>query len=142
MFREEENTLGEYIRVDYSSVHGKGLFAIKNITEGTLICYIEGEVIDEDECVRRENDENNEYIFWQDDERYIDVSKNKLRYLNHDCTPNCFVEETDDDRLYLVTEKYINAGEEITIDYDHEDVLEYCTCEKCEAKRKELKRSA
>ena len=54
----------ENIIVKDSPVHGKGIFAKKDIPEEEVIIPIEGEVIDGNECERREEEENNVYIFW------------------------------------------------------------------------------
>ena len=126
--------LNEYIEVKESPVHGKGLFARKDIPGDTLISVIQGEFIDEDECVRREDNENNNYIFWHSDTNYVDVSNNLLRYLNHDCNPKCYVEELNETCLCLMTESDISSGEEITIDYDYEEIYDYCNCSKCQPK--------
>jgi uncharacterized protein len=130
-----ENCSNDFIEIKQSPVHGKGLFAKINIPEGTEICVIQGEFIDEAECVRREDDENNNYIFWHSDENYIDVDKNFLRFLNHDCDPKCYVEENDDTTLLLIAEKDICAGEEITIDYEYDEIYDYCNCPQCREKR-------
>jgi SET domain-containing protein len=126
--------LNEYIEVKESSVHGKGLFARKDIPVDTFICIIQGEFINEVECIRREEDENNNYIFWHSENNYIDVSKNLLRYLNHDCSPKCYVDERDETSLCLITESHIFTGEEITIDYEYDEIYDNCNCDNCQSK--------
>ena len=130
----------EFVVVKESSLHGKGIFADKLIPKGSLVMVIKGEAISEDECVRRENEEDNVYIFWNGD-NYIDTAMtNKIKYINHDCTPNCEVEDRDEESLNLVAAKDIQPGEEITIDYDYEEIFEICQCEKCIAKRQKKKK--
>ncbi len=126
----------EFIEIKESLVHGKGLFAKKDIPEDTYICKIEGEFIDEDECVRREEDESNNYIFWHSDTNYIDVSKNFLRFINHDCNPKCYIDDGDDTTLSLIASVDILAGEELTIDYEYDEIYEYCNCSQCSEKKK------
>lgn len=130
-----KNTSNKFIEVKESDVHGHGLFAIRDIPAETVICKIEGDFIDENECVRREEEENNNYIFWHSDSNYIDVSKNMLRYLNHDCDPKCYVDDGDDTSLTLISAVDIKAGEEITIDYEYDEIYEYCNCPLCRSKR-------
>jgi SET domain-containing protein len=121
----------KYLVVKESGVHGKGIFSLIDIPEDEIIMIIEGEVISEDECVRREEEENNVYIFWNGD-NYIDCEKSELiKYLNHLCEPNCYIEEKDNSSLYLITSSAIKAGEEITIDYAYEEIYETCTCPAC-----------
>ena len=130
-----ETYLNEYIEVKDSQVHGKGLFARKDIPAEVFICVIQGEIIDEAECIRREDYEDNNYIFWHSDNIYIDVSNNLLRYINHDCKPACYVEERDEVSLSLYSERFIHKGEEITIDYQYDEIYDYCNCKHCKPKR-------
>ncbi|GAB4134078.1 MAG: SET domain-containing protein-lysine N-methyltransferase [Ignavibacteriales bacterium] len=114
-----------------SQISGKGLFAAKDIHEGEFIMLITGEVIDEAECIRREDEENNVYIFWNDI-NYIDTSMtDDIKYINHSCEPNCFVDDGDEKSLNLVAGKFIKAGEELTIDYGYEEIYDFCNCHIC-----------
>ncbi|MCX7876201.1 MAG: SET domain-containing protein [Melioribacteraceae bacterium] len=117
-----------FLEVKDSPLHGKGLFTKVDIPKDSIICVIEGEVIDENECVRREEEEGNVYIFWNGD-NYIDTSNNPLlKNLNHLCEPNCYVEDRNESSLFLIAECDIKAGEELTIDYDYEEIYETCQC--------------
>lgn len=119
------------VTVAFSSIHGFGVFAANNIKDGENILLIEGEVISEDECVRRENEENNVYIFWNGD-NYIDTSETeKIKFINHDCEPNCEVLDNDDRSLILAAIREIRRGEELTIDYGYDEIYEYCSCTAC-----------
>ncbi|KAF0151426.1 MAG: SET domain-containing protein [Ignavibacteria bacterium] len=114
-----------------SDLHGKGLFTKVDIAEGDIICVIDGEVIDGDECVRREEEENNVYIFWNG-ESYIDTSDNPLlRHINHLCEPNCYVYDRNEYSLFLIADRNIHAGSELLIDYDYEEIYEHCNCNEC-----------
>ncbi len=115
-----------------SDIHGLGIFTEVDIPEGQLIMVISGEVISEDECVRRENEEDNVYIFWNGDS-YIDtVNEEKIKYINHNCDFNCDVIDGDNDYvLWLIAYRDIEAGEELTIDYGYDEIYEYCNCELC-----------
>ena len=124
------NTFETYIEVKSSNIHGKGLFTNKFIPKGQAIMIISGEVIDEQECIRRE-EENNVYIFWNGDS-YIDTSKTeKIKYINHNCDFNCEVLDRDEISLLLVAYKDINNGEELTIDYGYEEIYKTCGCSLC-----------
>lgn len=114
-----------------SQIAGKGLFARYDINEGEVIMEIRGEIINEQECVRREEEENNVYIFWND-VNYIDTSKTSdIKYINHSCEPNCSVEDGDVDFLLLVANRFIKAGEELTIDYGYDEIYDTCNCHIC-----------
>ena len=62
----------KYVNVQESDIHGKGIFTTADIPSGKDIMLIKGEVISEEECIRREEDENNVYIFWNEI-NYIDA---------------------------------------------------------------------
>lgn len=117
----------EYIVVRESVIHGKGIFAGKPCKEGEVLMVIAGETIDAKECERREDEEGNVYIFYNGDNCYIDVDKTeKIRYINHNCTPSAIVEDRDQDSLYLVAARDVAVGEEITIDYGYDDIYDQC----------------
>lgn len=117
--------------VKESGIHGLGIFASSDIKAEQEIMVIKGEVISETECIRREEDENNVYIFWNGD-NYIDVSNTeKIKYINHSCACNCEVQERDDQSLWLVASVDIKAGEELVIDYGYDEIYESCTCDVC-----------
>ena len=122
----------EFTYVKSSGIHGAGIFTSVDIPAESKIMEIKGEIISGDECERREEEEDNVYIFWYDDETYIDTNNTeKIKYINHNCESNCVVEEDIGVRLYLYTDREIKAGEELTIDYGYEDIYEECNCEKC-----------
>jgi uncharacterized protein len=131
---ERENWENELAVAD-SPIHGKGIFTKTDIPAGRIICIIEGEVISEAECIRREDEEGNVYIFLNGD-NYIDTSGTELiKNLNHYCTPNCYVDDRDEFSLILVSERDIKAGEELTIDYDYEEIYKFCNCAACNDRR-------
>jgi hypothetical protein len=120
------------VEVKDSNIHGKGIFTNVDIPSGKDILIIKGEVISELECVRREEEEENVYIFWNGD-NYIDVNNSEvIKYINHRCDSNCEVDDNDDSSLLLISSKDIKAGEELTIDYGYEEIYEACKCEYCD----------
>lgn len=70
-----------------------------------------------------------------------------LSCFNHSCDPNCSVHFLEDNRVFVVADKPIPAGEELTISYidteqelvdRQDDLATYaftCTCARCEAER-------
>jgi hypothetical protein len=122
------------LTVKDSSVHGMGLFSSIDHKEGQIITIISGELINGDECVKRE-DEGNVYIFYKDEDEYIDASNHsQLRYLNHSCNYNCDIDEDENGNLVLFAATDINSGEELTIDYGYDEIYDYCSCADCENK--------
>lgn len=94
-----------------SGIHGKGLFAKVDLKSSTYLGEYDGP----------EAKRNGSHVLWVfDEERIIGRSgKNKLRYLNHSQE---YSAEFDGFELYTV--HFINAGDEITINYgeDWDDV--------------------
>jgi len=132
---EKEITFEDKLIVKESFLHGKGIFTTVDIPEGEIVMIIKGEVIDGNECERREEEEDNLYIFWNGEDNYIDTSDTKIaRYLNHLCEPNCYIDERDEESLYLIAARDISKDEEITIDYDYEEIYENCSCNLCQKK--------
>jgi SET domain-containing protein len=125
----------DQIVVKDSPVHGKGIFTQIPIRKDQLILEIRGEEIDAEECIRRENEENNVYVFWKDDNTYIDTSSTeKIKFINHSCDANCYIDEDDNGSLILIAARDIAAGEELTIDYGYDEIYEECTCSSCDNK--------
>jgi SET domain-containing protein len=137
----------DYIVVLESPIQGKGIFTTKPCEAGEVLMIIAGETINADECLRREEEEDNVYIFYNDDDTYIDTAMTaKIRYINHSCEPSAEVKDRDRESLYLVAARSIQAGEEITIDYDYEEIYDVCfahnpACKKeqCLARRRMLR---
>ncbi len=128
-----EILLEDFLFIDNSKIEGKGLFTSIQILENQKILVISGEVIDEDECLRREIEENNVYIFWND-HSYIDTANTKkIKFINHSCKPNCYVASRDENSLYLVAATNIIPNEELTIDYGYEEIYADCKCDYCKS---------
>ena len=133
--RKLNKDLEQFVFVKNSSLHGKGIFTSVDIPKNKITMPIIGEVISGDECERREEEENNVYIFWNGD-TYIDTAMTeKIKYINHNCNFNCDVIERDENSLSLIAYRNIKAGEELTIDYGYEEIYENCKCGKCKTKK-------
>lgn len=104
-----------------SSIHGKGVFALRPLTAGERVFEYKGEVTSWREAVRRHRREGiagHTFLFGLSDGRVIDGSRggNSARWLNHACAPNCETIE-DAGRIYIHTIRAIKAGEELFIEY-------------------------
>ncbi len=124
-----------------SSIHGQGVFAAREIPSGTRIIEYVGERITKAEARRREQlrlerqragGDGSVYIF--DLNRRFDldgsVAGNEARWINHSCKPNCR-SETNRGRIWIVAQRDIVAGEELSFDYGYpfkEWPLHTCRC--------------
>ena len=110
------------IQTRRSGVHGKGVFALANLSEGETILEYVGEVITWVEALRRHphdpSNPNHTFFFHMDETRVIDggVNGNSSRWINHSCEPNCEADECDG-RIFIKALHDICAGEELNYDY-------------------------
>jgi SET domain-containing protein len=120
------------IEVRRSRIHGRGVFARRDITAGTRLIQYVGRRIP-----KRQSDElslkQNPYIFTLNERDDIDgkVSWNLARLINHSCEPNCDAELDNDDRIWIVSRRVISRGEELTYNYGYElndEPPEPCQC--------------
>lgn len=117
-----------------SGVHGRGLFAARDITKGEQIIEYVGEWIDNQEMEKREkeNDKNGlTYIFEYDQNWSVDgvVKGNESKFVNHSCDPNISVVR-EKMKIFFVAKRDIKKGEELAYDYSFpkDSVLVPCNC--------------
>lgn len=115
------------ILVQSSGVHGKGVFALRNMAAGETVIEYVGEIISMAQAIARHpqnpQDPDHTFYFQLDDGRVIDglYGGNDSRWINHSCRPNCAPDEKDG-RIFIQTLRPIFRGEELTFDYDlHSD---------------------
>jgi len=114
---------GRRIQVRRSGVHGKGVFALRPIAKGETLIEYTGERIDWPEALRRHphdpNEPNHTFYFSVGDDHVIDAlhGGNASRWINHSCEPNCMADEHDDGRVFIVSRRRIDTGEELFYDY-------------------------
>jgi len=131
----------KWCEVRRSGIHGRGLFAKKNIPKGTYIIEYVGEKIGKDESHERgwaqldharETGDAAVYLFTLDDDWDIDgnVPENAARLMNHSCDPNCeaFIE---DGAIWIASLRKIKKDEELFFNYgfDLENYRDHpCEC--------------
>lgn len=117
-------------RIGRSRIHGRGTFATSRIRKGTRIVEYTGDVIDAQEAERRGEASNHVWLFDLEDGRFIDGNpRHPGPCVNHSCAPNCITEIVDD-RVFIVADRSIEPGEELTYDYRFEPDVEkhLCSC--------------
>jgi uncharacterized protein len=108
--------------VKASGVHGKGVFAARDIKRGETLIEYKGERISWPEALRRHphdpKDPNHTFYFHINDEVVIDAlyGGNSARWINHACAPNCEADETNE-RVFIKAIKNIRQGAELFYDY-------------------------
>ena len=112
--RKDDYSAKVHVRVSTSRIAGKGLFAAQDIKKGTRIIQYIGQRISKAETAER-LDQGNQYIFAFNDHYDIDgkTLKNKARYINHSCDPNCDILRTQR-TIWIVAKRDIQEGEELS----------------------------
>lgn len=99
------------IKIDESRF-GKGLFAIKDIEPGTVLCKVSGNERKLNFYETTLLKEKESHALQIDFDRYL-LCEPPFLYSNHSCNPNCGVNS----KLELFALKKIRAGEELFWDY-------------------------
>jgi hypothetical protein len=110
-----------YYIVRNSKIHGRGVFAKRQIRKGTRVIEYTGPIVSEKEAdrigIQNENGHSHTMLF--------EIGKNKVingneggdaRYVNHGCDPNCEAIQ-DGDQVFIEAIRTIRAGEELSYDY-------------------------
>ncbi|KAI3635667.1 hypothetical protein MIR68_006305 [Amoeboaphelidium protococcarum] len=106
---------------------GFGLKTLTDIQKGSLIQEYMGEIISNQECERRMNEDYKSakcfyFLDYQNGEVIDGTRKgSEVRFVNHSCDPNCHIEKWLVDgeiAVGLFAAKYIPAGTELTYDYN------------------------
>lgn len=114
---------GPLYSVRRSGIHGRGVFAARDIPKGTRILEYRGVRISYDRAAELYSEDEDQpthtFLFEIDDDTVIDAAQrgNAARWINHSCAPNC--EAVDEGgRIYIEALRRIRAGEELGYDYN------------------------
>lgn len=113
---------GRRIQVRRSGVHGKGVFAVRDLVANECIIEYVGQIITWEQAQERHphdpDQPHHTFYFHVHDDKVIDagVGGNSARWINHSCEPNCYADERGG-RIFIVTRRPIAAGEELNYDY-------------------------
>jgi SET domain-containing protein len=122
--KKKSSTASRPFRVRKSTIHGRGVFAVRKIRKGARIAEYKGELITWEEAERRypvDPVPYHTFLFEVGDGSYcMDGTRrgSPAKWLNHSCKPNCEAEEDEDERVFIVALRDIAADEELTYDYN------------------------
>ena len=110
-----------YHIVRNSKIHGRGVFAKRDIRKGTRIIEYTGPIVSEKEAEKIGSEvvdgHGHTMLFQLDNKRVINGNEGgDARYINHGCDPNCETEQ-DGDHIFILAIKNIKQGEELVYDY-------------------------
>jgi SET domain-containing protein len=126
-------TPGRYTFVTRRSRAGFGLFTQSAIPKGACVIEYKGKTLTQEQDDKSES----HYLFLVSKAKTIDgwIPGNKAKYINHSCRPNCEI-VIRKGRVWVMSLRNIQPGEELTYDYDKEYFEAYikpkgCVCPKC-----------
>jgi SET domain-containing protein len=120
----------ESTKIGPSSIHGFGLFAKKDIKQNTLLCLLEGQLLDRKDYKRIGDyckplvESLDNYLFMECN--YVSLEhilvrpfRTKYSYINHSNTPNVSLFYNP---IRIEAVAHIKPGDELTIDYTKESL--------------------
>ena len=127
-------------RVRRSKIDNLGLYAAKNIKNGSKIIEYKGKVITRHEAEENPKYDNDKAIYLFNINKKFDLDGdfkyNTARLINHSCNPNCEVFGTGL-KVWVYAIRNIKKGEELTYDYgfgfdsDYKDFPCNCGSKNC-----------
>lgn len=112
-----------------SSIHGKGVFATRDIAAQEILIEYRGRRITSQQAERlhgNNSETGHTFLFSVNDKYLIDGNSdgNSSRWFNHSCAPNCQAQihvnidgDERKDKVLIETLHPIQAGDELTYDY-------------------------
>lgn len=107
-----------------STIHGRGVFATRDIPKGERLIEYKGERLTWQQAERRYPIDPVPYHTFLfeigNGDMCIDGARKgtNAKWINHSCKPNCEAVEDEDERVYIETARKIRKGEELTYDYN------------------------
>jgi len=118
-----------------SKLHGLGVFAMEPINKNKRIIDYAGELITNKQSESREDRYLKKGCIWvfrvnRAWSRDAHVGGNDARFINHSCTPNCWIDVVGKTKtIWIRASKFIAKGEELVYDYNTEgDKVIPCLC--------------
>jgi SET domain-containing protein len=121
-----------WLELRKSRIHGRGVFARRDIPAGTRLIEYVGLPISKKKsaelCLKQ-----NRYLFTVNGALDLDgkISWNPARLMNHSCEPNCEANLDEHDRVWIFSIRHIAREEEVTFNYGYglENFMNYpCRC--------------
>ncbi len=106
-----------------SKIHGRGVFAKKNLAKNEIVLMWKPKILSKTE-IENLSDNKKHYLYFHKKTSKYFLMQSPEKYVNHSCSPNTKVKNLCD-----VAIKNIKKGEEITSDYNKNSAIEFkCKC--------------
>ena len=103
-----------------SKIHHTGCYTTAPIPQGTRVVEYTGPLLTYEEADRTYKNHPTTYLFALDDGVHVIDGFGKAAFINHSCDPNCETDEFDG-HIWIIALRDIEAGEELTYDYNLHD---------------------
>jgi uncharacterized protein len=100
-----------------SGIHGCGCYTTVPIAEGTHIVEYTGGRLSKEQADELYNERVDTYLFCIGEGDYVIDGDSVAAFINHCCEPNCETDEFDE-HIWIIAQRDIAAGEELTYDYN------------------------
>jgi len=100
-----------------SGIHGCGCYTTVTIAEGTHIVEYTGGRLSKEQADELYNERADTYLFCIGEGDYVIDGDSVAAFINHCCEPNCETDEFDE-HIWIIAQRDIAAGEELTYDYN------------------------
>jgi uncharacterized protein len=122
----------KWLVVRKSRIHGRGVFARRDIPAGTRLIEYVGLPVSKGKSAELAMKQNR-YLFTLNGASDLNgkVSWNHARLINHSCEPNCEAHLDERDRIWIFSIRPIVREEELTFNYGYslEDFMNFpCRC--------------
>ncbi len=120
-----------HLVIGHSTIDSEGVYTTALIKKGEFVAEYNGPRLTAKEADVLYDNHPRTYLFGLSDGKHVIDGEGVAAFINHSCDPNCEVDEVEG-RVYVTAIRDIEAGEEITYDYnlydgDLED-LALCSC--------------
>ncbi len=112
-----------------SRIHSYGCYTTRPIRKGTLIVEYVGEHLTCEQANELYEDFESTYLFGLDGGKHVIDGFGVAAFVNHSCKPNCGTDQIRG-KMWIIARRDIEAGEELTYDYNLYDGEEdaHCLC--------------
>ncbi len=121
---------GSGLIVKSSAIHAAGCYTTRRRRKGERVCEYDGPRMPKAQADLRYADRHVTYLFGYGDRNMVIDGFGAAMFMNHCCEPNCETIE-EDERIFVVALRNIEAGEELVYEYnlyDSDDVTQDCYC--------------
>lgn len=100
-----------------SKIHGSGCYTTAPIKKGTFVVEYTGPRLTKKRADEIYDTARRTYLFGLDDGKHVIDGDGLAAFINHCCDPNCEPDEIKG-RIWIIASRDIQAGEELTYDYN------------------------